>query len=522
MSGGKKIARAAAVVMLATLFSRLFGFVRDTVIAGNFGATMQTDAYMMAFTIPSMVAMALAAAFNAAFVPVFNKYLADEQEEEAQVMASIIINILTVAFLVITGLALLYAPALVRLMAPGFNAEATRLTVIMIRIIFPGLIFIGLMGLASGMLNSYRHFLTPALGPMVTSIIIVAAIYFLSPRYGIVSVAIGTLLGYAGQFAVQIPVMARKGFRYRPAFNFSHPGVRRAFKLMGPVILAAALGQAAILVERRLGSGLVSGSISALNFAFRVTQLPQALFVTAVSVPLFPAIAGYAARGELAEVRETLVKGINFFALLLIPVIAGLIVLNKPLIRLLFQRGAFDAQATEMTALLLGIYALALFPLALRDILTKGFYALHDTVTPVAVTAVTVTVNIVLDFILVRSIGAGGLAVGAVAGIFINAGCLYFLLGRKIDGLAMGQVMWLLVKVVTASAVMAGTVYATSLALAAGLDLHTSTGRVLQVGVSALVGSLTYLVMILVLRVGEFYELINLFRDYRKKRRLSG
>lgn len=518
MSGIKSIAQAAVVVMLATLLSRLFGFVRNTVIAGRFGATLQTDAYMMAFTIPSMVAMALAAAFNAAFVPVFNKYLADEQEKDSRVMASTIINITIVFFLVLIGLALVYAPALVRLMAPGFNAEAARLTVIMIRVIFPGLLFIGLMGLVSGILNSYRHFLVPALGPMVTSIIIVITIYLLAPQYGIISVAIGTLLGYAGQFAVQIPVMARKGFRYRPVINLSHPGVRRTFKLMGPVILAAVLGQVVIFVERRLGSHLISGSISALSFAFQVAQLPQALFVTAVSVPLFPALAGYAAKGELVEVRETLVKGISFFALLLIPVIAGLIVLKEPLIRLLFQRGAFDAQATEMTAALLGIYALALFPLALRDILTKGFYAMHDTVTPVAVTACTVTVNIILDIILVRYIGAAGIALGSVISVLINAGCLYFLLGRKLHGLAWGQVLWLLAKVLAASAVMAVAVYVTSSTLAGWFDLLTATGRILQVGIAALVGFLIYLMMIILLRVKEWQALLTVLQGFARRR----
>lgn len=516
---GNKIIRAAFVVMAATLVGRVMGFVREMVIAEAFGASMETDAILVAFTIPSMAAMALAGTFNSAFIPVFSSYLDRDDRESAHRMASSLINLVALVFIVMIVIALLFTPQLAGLLARGFKPRALVLTAELMRVIFPGLIFIGLAGLVSGILNSYRHFLVPALGPMVTSIGIIAAIKFLAPELGIMSYAIGIVAGYGGQFLVQLPAMGRKGFRYRPVVDLSHPGVRRTLLLMVPVLVGAVVSQAIILVERRLGSYLVSGSISHLNYASRIFQLPWALFGTAITIPLFPVLSAQAARGELGELKQTLTRGINTFALALIPAAVVLIILREPIVRLLFERGEFNVQDTLPTALALALYALGLFPFAAKDILNRAFYALQDTLTPVILTIISVALNIVLDVILIRIFGVGGLALGAALATIVNMALLYGFLSRKLSGIALGETLRTVGKVFMAALVMAPVTYFAGNWLGAAVAIGTRTGQVIQIGAAAAAGLAVYILMVILLRVPELHMVAEMVRPYFRKKK---
>lgn len=519
MSGGSKIIRAAFIVMAATLVGRVMGFIREMVIAEAFGASMETDAILVAFTIPSMAAMALAGTFNSAFIPVFSSYLDREDRESAHRMASSLINLLALVFVVMIIVALLFAPQLAGVLAHGFKPRALTLTAELMRVIFPGLIFIGLAGLAGGILNSYRHFLVPALGPMVTSVAIIAAIKLLAPELGIMSYAIGIVAGYGGQFLVQLPAMSRQGFRYRPVVDLSHPGVRRTLLLMVPILVGAVISQVIILVERRLGSYLVSGSISHLNYASRIFQLPWALFGTAITVPLFPALSAQAARGEFGELKQTLTRGVNTFALALIPAAVGLIILREPIVRLLFERGEFNAQDTVPTALALALYAFGLFPFAAKDILNRAFYALQDTLTPVILTAVSVAVNIALDVMLIRILGVGGLALGAALATIFNMALLYGFLSRKLAGIALGETLRTVGKVLVAALIMAPVTYFTGNWIDAVVATGTRTGQLIQIGAAGAAGLAVYIVMVMLLRVPELHIVAEMVRTYYRRKK---
>lgn len=521
MSGGSKIIRAAFVVMAATLVGRVVGFVREMVIADAFGASMETDAILVAFTIPSMAAMALAGTFNSAFIPVFSSYLEREDRDAANRMASSMINLIALIFIVVIFAALLFTPQLAGVLARGFGPGALVLTEKLMRVIFPGLIFIGLAGLAGGILNSYRHFIAPALGPMVTSAAIIIAIKILAPEMGIISYAIGITAGYGGQFLVQLPAMARRGFRYRPVLDLNHPGVRRTLLLMLPVLVGAIISQAIILVERRLGSYLVSGSISHLNYASRIFQLPWALFGTAITVPLFPALSAQAARGEFGEMKQTLTRGINTFALALIPAAVALVVLREPVVRLLFERGEFNAQDTVPTALALALYAVGLFPFAAKDILNRAFYALQDTLTPVILTAVSVAVNIALDVALVRAVGVGGLALGASLATVLNMALLYGFLSRKLGGLAIMESLTTFGKVLAAGLVMALVTYFAGDWVGAAVDTGKRTGQILQIGAAGIAGLAVYIGTIILLRVPELHIVAGMIRAFYRRRVLK-
>ncbi|MHB9094203.1 MAG: murein biosynthesis integral membrane protein MurJ, partial [Eubacteriales bacterium] len=506
MITGRSIAKGALVVMAATLLSRLFGFVREMKIAEYFGLKGATDAFLVAYSIPSGVGMAVAAAISAGFIPILNSYLVQNDRDNASKVANTLFNVVMVALVALTTVGMLFAPMLVELLAPGFRGESVRLTAELIRLMFPGLIFFSMMGLASGFLNSRQHFLLPALGPMVTSIVVIGSIVVFGRSHGIKGLAAGTLAGVVAQFLLQIPAMYKKGFRYRLQFAIFHPGVVKVFKLMGPVLVASMVPPLMLLVERGLASKLTTGSISALNYAFRLMQLPQGLFVMAVSVPLFPALSSLAAQKDFTRLKEVMVKGIGVLALIMIPASAGLIALDEPVVRLLFQRGAFEAKDTVPTAYALAFYALALFPLAMRDIFRRSFYAVQDTMTPVIITVAAFIFNIILDLFLIKLMGIGGLALGAALSVFAEAGVLYFILNEKLQSLPGKSFLTLLAKLIVASVIMGVTAYFFSSLIGARIDLGTARGRMIQVGVSVISGLIVYLGAIILFRVEEVRE----------------
>ncbi|ADG83655.1 murein biosynthesis integral membrane protein MurJ [Thermincola potens] len=517
MSNTKSLAKAASVIMVATLVGRFVGFIREMVIANQFGASVHTDAYVVAYTIPSMVAMALAGAFNAAFLPVFNDYLVSRDRGEANNLANTTINLVAVFFITLITAAFVLSPYIVKLLAPGFDRASLALTAKLFRIILPALLFIGLMGLISAILNSYRHFLFPALGPMITSLVTIGFVLALGRRWGIASLAAGTMVGFAAQFLFQLPVMWKKGFQYRLIISWSHPGVKKTLWLMLPVVLGVIIGQAPVFVERGLASTLEAGSISALNYANRVMQLPLGLFVAAISIPVFPALSVYASKREYGQLKETLIRGISLFFLILVPAAVGLLTLNKPIIKLLFEHGEFTVHNTVVTANALAYYALAIIPWALRDILTRSFYALQDTVTPVLIAAVGAMATVLFDLLLVKIMGVGGLALGLALGLSANVLLLYVYLRRKLGKIFPAHWLLTLGKIISAGAVMALVTAMLYNLLGSYVPDSSRQGLLLKILLAGAAGVLVYFFGLLLLKVREIADLTGLIIKLKDK-----
>ena len=517
MITGKSIAKGALIVMSATLLSRLVGFVREIQIADYFGLKGVNDAYLVAYAIPYGIGMAFAAAISAGFIPVLSSYFVQNDQDKASTVANTLLNSIFTALLALSAVGIIFAPMLAKKLAPGFQGDSLVLTTELIRIMFPAIIFFSLTGLASGFLHSRQHFLFPALGPAVSSIVIIASVVAFGRTAGIQGLAVGTVVGAIGQLLIQAPVMYKKGFRYKPEFSILHPGVIKVFKLAVPVLVASLAPPLMVLVERGLASGLSTGSISALNYAFRLMQLPLGLFVMAVAVPLFPALSTFAAQNDYARLREIMFKGVKILALIMIPASAGLIALDRPIVRLLFEHGAFEAKDTIPTAYALALYSLALLPLAARDVFRRGFYALQDTLTPVKITLGVFALNIVLDIILVKKMGIGGIPLGAALSTFTEAVVLYFLIGSRLKGLPGKSFVVFLVKLAAASFVMGIAAHYTADYFGDHLNLAVARGRLMQVGISVAVGLIVYFGAIIVLRVREVWEALDLVRGFIRK-----
>lgn len=522
MISGKTIVKGAVVIMAATLLSRIFGFIRDVVIAQYFGVTEATDAYQATYPVIAGIGMAVAASVSAGFIPVINKYLVSDDRKTTSLVVNTLLNFLFLILLLVVLAGLFAVPGsdLVKIFAPGFEGESVQLTGDLIRIMLPSLIFVSLMGVASGFLNSYQHFLFPALGPIITSVFIIGSVVAIDPSLGIKRLAIGTMAGFAFQFIIQLPAMYRKGFRYRFELSILHPGVTRVFKLMIPVLIASLAPPLILLVERRLASGLDIGSISALTYAFRIMQLPQGLFVMAVAAPLFPALSSLAAQKDFEKLKETMLKGIGVLAVVMIPASAGLIALDIPIVRLLFERGAFKPEDTVPTAYALAFYSLALTPLAIRDIFRRGFYSLQDTMTPVKITVFSFIINVALDMVLVKIMGIGGLALGTAIAVLVEVAVLYHFLSNKLNGISLKPLFTTMFKIITASTAMGLAAWFLSNIIGSKMDLSGGMARLVQVGASVALGLAVYLAAVILLKVDVVQDAFRMIKSFLRKAKI--
>ena len=348
---GKSIMKATGVVLIMNLVVKLLGFLRETFIAGAFGAADVTDAYLIAYTIPYFLQSILGYALVAVMVPVLTKYLVKGDQKEAWYVGSCAINITAILLTVITLLGILVSGIVVRILAPGFEAEQTALTVNLTRIMFPAVIFMGVGMVLTGIANASYHFAVPAFAPGLSNLIIIFTVILFATTTGVYGLAVGTLVSFIGFFLVQVPVLWRIGFRYRFVLGWHHPDIQQMLRQILPIILGVAVNQIYFAINRIFASGLAEGTISVLNYANKLMMLPLGIFVAAVVSAIYPSLSELALKKNMSQLAVTLKKGLGMICLVAIPAAVGLCVLAEPIIQLLFERGAFTHADTLATAL---------------------------------------------------------------------------------------------------------------------------------------------------------------------------
>lgn len=457
-----RLARAASVVGGATALSRVLGFLRDMVIARAFGASAAADAFFVAFRIPNTLRELLGeGALSAAFIPIYNEVLVREGRPAAFRVAAAACRTLTVVLCLVVLAGVLLAPYLVAGMAPGFIATPGKfeLTVALTRWLFPYILFVGLGALLMGLLNSLGHFLTPALSPALLNLAMIGAALWLGPRLAepVLALAYGVLVGGALQLLLQLPVAAARGLRLtQAATSGEHAVLGRMMRLMGPATAGLAITQVSLFVTTLLASFLEEGAPSHLYYAFRLIHLPIGVVGVAMATAAFPTMAAAAARNAPAEVRGTLLSALRGALYLTLPAMAGLIALRVPIVHLLFERGAFGREATLAAAAVLLAYAVGLPCYVGNRILAPAFYSFQDTRSPVRAAAVAVAAGILSSLLLMRPLGAAGLALSTALTSALYSALLLRGLSRRLGSLWGGAFHLFLGKVAGAAALMGG------------------------------------------------------------------
>lgn len=512
-------ARSAGIIALGTLASRILGFVRDIVLARLFGIEKIAQAFVVAFKIPNLFRDFLGeGAANSAFIPVFSEYSIKHTKEEFWDLANVVLNILLVALSLVTILGIIFSPLVIRIVAPGFSAFPDKLetAVKLNRIIFPFIILISLAAYATAILNTLKHFSIPAFAPCLLNI----SIIFCSLLWGegIRGLAGGVLIGGLLQLAVQLPVLYKKGYRFKFTGRFKHPAAKTMLKLMLPRIASSSVYQLNNFLDTIFGSIVFivgEGGVAVLYFAYRLVLFPLGIFSTALSQAVLPTFSQQAVDGHQDKLKNTLSFGLrsNFF--LMLPASVALAVLARPIIANLFQGGRFNAQAVNLTSEVLLFYSLGLFAYGGTKIINSCFFALKDTITPAKVSFLSLILNLVFNCLLMFPLKLNGLALATSISGIITFIVTLRMLEKKIGGLDVGQLILSFGKVLLASAGM-GIVCFYS------MQWHISAGnawfnRSVNLLFPMIAGLASYIFFCFILRVEQVQQILRWFRLCKRR-----
>ncbi|MDA8427967.1 MAG: murein biosynthesis integral membrane protein MurJ [Geobacteraceae bacterium] len=524
MSEKRNIARAAGILGSATMLSRIMGMVRDMVVSRLFGAGLATDAFFAAFQIPSMLRRFFAeGALTAAFVPTFSATLNQRGEGDARELANVCFTLLTIVMAFITLAGVIFSPWIVGVMFPGFKAVPGKfeLTVFLNRMMFPYIFFISLVALCMGILNTLRHFFTPAISTVFLNISMILSALLLRRFFEvpIIALAAGVMIGGCIQLILQLPVLWKKGFPIRLSFRFRNPEVRRIALLMLPATFGVGVYYLNITVSAILASQLPQGSVSYLYYAQRLFEFPQGLFTVSVAQAVLPSMSKQAAEGNVDGMKESLKFGLRLTLFVTIPAMAGLMVCSTPIFSLIFMGGAFDYAQVTNAAQALFYYSLGLSCVALTRVLAPAFYALKDTRTPVCTAFASFLLNVIFSLILMKPLLHGGLALATTLSALVNMLLLLWLLRRKIGRYGGRGIVASAVKALIASLPMA-VVVVYICRLADWSQLGHKLLKTSVLGGAIMCGLLIYAGASRLLRSEEALELSGLIRKKYGRRRV--
>jgi len=428
--------RALASISSMTLLSRVLGFLRDAIIARAFGAGAATDAFFVAFKLPNLLRRLFAeGAFSQAFVPVLAEYKNRRGEDATRLLIGRVATVLAVALMAVTALGVLAAPLIVLVSAPGFTASPDKfqLTVDLTRIVFPYILFISLVSLSAGILNTFSRFMLPAFTPVLLNVAMILAAAVAAPWFDppVLALGWGAFLGGILQLALQVPALKKMGLLPRWDWAPRDEGVRRILKLMGPAALGVSVAQISLLINTLFASFLATGSVSWLYYADRLMEFPSGMLGVALGTILLPSLAKHYADNDTGEYSKLLDWGLRMTLLLSAPAAVGLGVLAVPLLATLFKYGAFSALDLEMTRQALVAYSVGLVGIILVKVLAPGFYARQNIRTPVKIAIFTLLATQAMNLIFIWHLKHAGLALAIGLGACINAGILYFQLRKQ-------------------------------------------------------------------------------------------
>lgn len=518
---GKHMARAAGILIITVIISRILGYGREVAIYTLFGQNYITDAYRAAFSIPDFIYMLLVGgALSAAIIPVFSAFIARDRVEEAWKSVSIVFNYMLIFLLLATFLAYMYTEPLINLLAPGLPAEYSQLAVGLTHIMFMQTFFMVLNGFAMGILNSHNHFVAPAIGSLVYNMVIILVGISFVKQLGIAAFSYGVVLGAAFNFAVQIPALCRVGLKYHFSFDFRNEGFRQVVILMLPVLAGLGVVQLNLFVTQNLSSGLGAGTLSSLNLAQRIMNLPMGIFAVSIATALFPSLTAFIARGEMEKFKRTSSLGIRTVLLLGIPSSLGLIAIGEPLIRLLFQQGEFNSTNVTATYQFLVYYCIGLFAYSATQVINRSFYALKDTLTPVIVAVLTITFNICLSIKLITPMGPEGLALAYSLAGLLNLILLMVVLRVKVGKIGGSRIIGSFCIALGASLIMFFMVRFITEYLMDILSFVSKINLLITVSAGLCSGVLVYGIIVYLFRLEESELILEMIKNKFAKNRV--
>jgi putative peptidoglycan lipid II flippase len=494
--------KTAFLLMIFTIFSKIFGFARDITLAYFYGTSNISDVYLISTTIPLVIFSFIGTGINTGYIPMYSKIQNIRGTKEANRFTSNLVNFLIVICTIIFILGFLFANQIVKVFASGFQGDTLALTVKFTRISLFGIYFMGLIYIFNGFLQLKENYIIPALVGFPLNIFIIASI-FLSSKTNVVVLSIGSVIAAASQLILVLPFAYKKGYRYKFILDIKDEHIKNMVYIALPVIIGVSVNQINTLVDRTIASQISVGGISALNYANRLNGFVQGIFVLSIATVMYPMISKMAAENNMTGFKKSVSEAISSINLLVLPTTIGAMIFAEPIVRLLFGRGAFDANAISMTSYALFFYSIGMIGFGLREILSRTFYSLQDTKTPMINAAIAMTINIILNIILSKFLGIGGLALAtSISAIFCTV-LLFTSLRKKIGSFGMKSITISFIKILCASLAMGVIAKVSYNALLKNVNANFSL--ILSIGI----GAITYFAIIYFMKIEEVDVIVN-------------
>jgi len=513
----KKILGATILVIIAILLSKISGLARDQIMAGYFGLNYDVDAFTWAYFIPNLFRILFAESLIvAAFIPIYSLYIKKKRDKDSMIFVNSITNIMLLAFIAISGIIFVLSPQIGTLLSMiSDNQMDIARFVTMNRIMIFSLVFLSLSGLATGVLNSHNIFALPSLAPFVLNVVTIIFVAILASRMGIVSMAVGVMVGSFFHLFMQFPKLNVSGIRYRPLIDFKHEGVREIFGLMLPILLSLGAVQLNNNIDYFFALNLGGGNTTALNISWRVANLPLGVFTVAIVTVLYPLISRQAAEDDVKGIKESFSLGVREIGYLMLPAAAGMMILAHPIIKVLFEHYNFGPEDTARVANLLIYHSLGLVFFGLLMILNRIFYAFKNVRTPLKVAGASIVVNLLLDWLLIKYMDTAGLALSTTLVAVFNVTVLLVILRKKVGNLGGKRIAGSYWKILLSTAVMSAVIYTVwrYVSVFASRDL---IWLILLVLGMIVLGAGVYIALTVILRMDEVRSVMNMFKSFRK------
>lgn len=505
-----KLAKATIGLMLATIVAKVLGFGRELVLASYYGASMYSDAYITAMNIPFVLFTVIGSTLATVFIPIYFKVNNELGEKKSLEFVNNTFNIVIILCTILSILGILFTTYLVKIFAMGFEGQSLKVSIDFTRITIISIVFMGLTYIMTSYLQIKNNFVIPGIMSVPKNIIIIIAIV-LSAKYNPYMMIWGALLGTIVEFLFIYLFARRSGYKYQPFINIGDRYIKEMSFLMLPVLIGVSVNQLNKMIDRTLASTLVEGSVSALNYANKLNGFVMALFITSVASVVYPMLSKLSNEEDKKEFINSIVKSINSIVVLVLPISVGAIVLAHPIVKLLFERGEFDARATSMTAIALIMYSLGMVAFGLRDILGKVFYSVKDTKTPMINGIITVGINIILNFMLIKTLGLAGLSLATSVSAIICIFLLFNSLKKKIGYFGQDRIIKTTLKSLISSVIM-GVITYFGYHLISSIIGSGFIYELLSLFVAILAGAIVYAILVIILKVEEVNIIINMIK----------
>lgn len=510
-----KVAKATISLMIVTILSKVLGFMRELVLASFYGTSIYSDAYLIALNIPTVIFAAIGTAISTTFIPIYYESDKIGGKVKCNKFTNNVLNIAFILSLILSVVGFIFTDQLVKLFAIGFEGDTLKLTIDFTRILIFGIIFTSISEVIKGYLNANNNFSIPGIMSGVPFNIMVIVAIILSAKINPYILPVGTLIAISSRFIFQIPFAYKYGYKYKSYINIKDEDIKKMIWLLGPVFIGVAVNQVNTMIDRTLASTLAVGSISALNYANRLNAFVLGVFITSIASVIYPMLSKLSSDDDKDNFCQSIVKSVNIVILLIIPISVGAIVLCNPIVKLLFQRGAFDLNATNMTSIALAMYSIGMIGFGLRDILGKVFYSLQDTKTPMINGAISMVMNILFNLVLVRYMGHSGLALGTSISSIICIILLFYSLKKKIGYFGEDKIIKVIIKSLIAASIMGIITFHVYGLLNKILGIGSISEIISLLG-SISIGAITYAIMTIILKVEEISIITSMVKKKLK------